>query len=58
MKPFVANPNTGDLDDLRALIESKKVTPVIDRRFTMAEIPEAMRLQGEGHAGGKTVISI
>ncbi|MCI0804702.1 MAG: NAD(P)-dependent alcohol dehydrogenase [Chloroflexi bacterium] len=58
MKPFVASPNTADLDELRDLIEAGKLSPVIDRRFTLPEVPEAMRLQGEGHARGKTVIVI
>ena len=56
MKPFVASPNTADLDELRDLIEAGKLSPVIDRRFTLPEVPEAMRLQGEGHARGKKII--
>ena len=56
MKPFVAGPNTADLDELRDLIEAGKLSPVIDRRFALREVPEALRLQGEGHAQGKTVI--
>ncbi|MCH8911538.1 MAG: NAD(P)-dependent alcohol dehydrogenase [Chloroflexi bacterium] len=56
MKPFVAGPNTTDLNELRDLIEAGKLSPVIDRRFTLKEVPEAMSLQGEGHAQGKKII--
>jgi NADPH:quinone reductase-like Zn-dependent oxidoreductase len=32
--------------------------PVIDRRYTMAEIREAMSYLEEGHARGKVVITL
>jgi NADPH:quinone reductase-like Zn-dependent oxidoreductase len=47
-----------DLDELRTLIESGSVTPVIDRRYPLAEAPEAIRYLGQGHAAGKVVITL
>jgi NADPH:quinone reductase-like Zn-dependent oxidoreductase len=55
---WIANSNRADLLDLKALIESEKVTPVLDKRFTLADAPEAFRYQGEGHTQGKSVLTI
>ena len=44
------------LDPLVELIRAGKITTVIDRRFTLSEVPEALRYLGEGHAKGKVVI--
>jgi NADPH:quinone reductase-like Zn-dependent oxidoreductase len=50
---WIAKVTRKDLVELKELIEAGKVTPVIDRRYTLAEVPEALRCQGEGHARGK-----
>src|ERR671910_2991979 len=55
---FVSTPNHEDLLVLGELIESGKVTPVIDRTYPLVEVPEAMRYLEEGHARGKVVISV
>jgi NADPH:quinone reductase-like Zn-dependent oxidoreductase len=55
---WIADAPRKDLLDLKQLIEAGKVTPVIDRRYTLAEAPEALRYQGEGHTQGKTVIAM
>lgn len=47
-----------DLTTLGELMEAGKVTPVIDRCYSLSEVPEAVRYLGEGHAQGKVVISI
>lgn len=46
------------LETLTELIESGQVNPVIDRRYSFAEIPAAVRYQETGHAPGKVVISV
>lgn len=46
------------LADLKALFEAGKVVPVIDRRYPLSEVPEAMRYFGSGKVAGKLVISI
>jgi NADPH:quinone reductase-like Zn-dependent oxidoreductase len=43
---------------LKDLIESVKVTPVIDRSYPLAEVPEAIRYIERGRAQGKVVITI
>src|SRR5829696_998917 len=55
---FVSTQNHEDLLVLKELIESGKVTPVIDRTYPLAEVPEAMRYLEEGHARGKVVITV
>jgi NADPH:quinone reductase-like Zn-dependent oxidoreductase len=54
---FIAKPNRADLTALRELLESGRVRPVVEQRFELAQIAEAMRGMGEGHARGKTVVT-
>ena len=53
---FLARPNKEDLTIMRELLATGKVTPVIDRRYSLSEVPEAIRYLGERHARGKVVI--
>jgi NADPH:quinone reductase-like Zn-dependent oxidoreductase len=55
---FVAKLRKEDLTVLRELIKAGKVTPVIDRRYRLSEVPEAIRYLEEGHARGKVVITL
>src|SRR5215217_7484904 len=55
---FVSTPNREDLLVLKELIESGKVTPVIDRTYPLAEVPEAIRYLEGGHAKGKVLITV
>jgi NADPH:quinone reductase-like Zn-dependent oxidoreductase len=55
---FVNKENYEDLLVLKELIESGKVTPVIDRTYPLAEVPEAIRYLEGGHAKGKVVITV
>jgi NADPH:quinone reductase-like Zn-dependent oxidoreductase len=50
--------NRDDLLALYDLLETGKVTPVIDRRYELSEISEALDYVGERHARGKVVITI
>jgi NADPH:quinone reductase-like Zn-dependent oxidoreductase len=54
--PFMSTPNHEDLVVLKELIEAGKVTPVIDRTYSLSETLEAFRYLDEGHARGKVVI--
>jgi NADPH:quinone reductase-like Zn-dependent oxidoreductase len=40
------------------LFEAGKVAPVIDRRYPLSEVAEALRYFGEGHVQGKVVITV
>src|SRR6184192_2260833 len=51
-------PNQKDLVFMKELLEASKVKPVIDRRYTLREVPEAIRYLEEGHAKGKVVITV
>jgi len=47
-----------DLTSMHELMEAGKVTPVIDKRYRLSEVPEAIRYLEEGHARGKVVITL
>ena len=56
--PFVARSNKEDLTIVSGLMASGKVTAVIDRRYKLSEVPEALRYLEKGHARGKVVITL
>jgi NADPH:quinone reductase-like Zn-dependent oxidoreductase len=56
LRPLVSKERSEDLVVLRELIEAGKVTPVIDRTYSLSEVPEAIRYLQAGHARGKIVI--
>jgi NADPH:quinone reductase-like Zn-dependent oxidoreductase len=58
MRVFIVRHNREDLAVLKQLVEAGKVAPVIDRRYQLSEVPEALRYQGQGHARGKLVIAV
>ena len=51
-------PNQKDLLVLKELLEEGKVTPVIDRRYPLREVADALRYVEAGHAKGKVVIMV
>ena len=55
---FISKFNRADLDELRRLIESGHVRPVVEKVYGFAETADALRHMGEGHARGKIVISV
>jgi NADPH:quinone reductase-like Zn-dependent oxidoreductase len=55
---LMAKLNKEDLVTLGGLIEAGKVTPVIDRCYSLTEAPEAIRYLEQGHAQGKVVITL
>jgi NADPH:quinone reductase-like Zn-dependent oxidoreductase len=58
VKFFVAKITKEDLDVMRELLESGQVKSVVDRKFPLSEIRDALRYLGEGHARGKIVITM
>jgi len=66
LSPFVsqklvsvmAKPSKEDLTIIRELMAAGKVTPVIDRSYSLSEVPEAIRYLEEKHARGKVIITL
>ncbi len=58
MGMLLAELNKEDLTILGDLMQAGKVTPVIDRRYSLSEVPAAIRYLEEGHARGKVVITL
>ena len=54
---LLAGLDSDDLALLGELMESGEVTPVLDRRFPLSEVPAAIRYSEEGHARGKIIIT-
>ncbi len=46
-----------DVDRIKELIAAGKVHPVIDRRYPLSEIVDALKWVNDGHARGKVVIT-
>lgn len=57
MAPMLATRNPDDLAVLRDLLEAGKIKPVIDRRYRLDQVSEALRYLGRGHAKGKVIIT-
>lgn len=55
---FICKERASDLERLTELIESGKVTPSIDRTYSLDRVPEAMRHLESGKARGKVAITI
>ena len=47
-----------DIEELRALVEAGKITPVVDRTFPLADAAAAVRHLTEGRAKGKVVVTV
>jgi NADPH:quinone reductase-like Zn-dependent oxidoreductase len=58
MASFTVKPNKEDLQLLKQFIEEGTLTPVIDRTYPLAQLPEAIRYLEEGHAQGKVIITV
>jgi len=58
LRGVMAKINKEDLECLKDLLAAETIVPVIDRRYRLAEVPEALRYLEEGHARGKIVITM
>jgi NADPH:quinone reductase-like Zn-dependent oxidoreductase len=54
----IAKIDQNDLNFLKELLEAGKIVSVIDRRYPLSKVPEAIRYLEGGHARGKVVITI
>jgi len=55
---FLAKRSKEDLTLMHDLMETGKVTPVIDKCYRLSEVPEAIRYLERGHARGKVIITL
>jgi len=55
---LIPKENPADLSALAELLETGKIQPVIDRTYTLEQVPEAIRYLEEGHARGKVIITL
>jgi NADPH:quinone reductase-like Zn-dependent oxidoreductase len=55
---FISKFNKPDMEVLRELLESGRVTPVVERSYELSEIADALGYLGEGHARGKIVVTV
>ncbi|MFP5227164.1 MAG: NAD(P)-dependent alcohol dehydrogenase [Acidobacteriota bacterium] len=55
---MVAKRSADDLNTIAALLRSGAIRPVVDRCYSFAEVPAAMRYLETGHARGKVVVKI
>ena len=58
LTPLVCKESKVDLLFLKELLETGKITPVIDRNYSLGEVPEAIRYLEEGHARGKVTVTV
>jgi NADPH:quinone reductase-like Zn-dependent oxidoreductase len=58
IRMLVVPQNRKDLISITELCEAGKIVPVIDRQYSLSEVPEALRYVGEGRAKGKVVITL
>src|SRR5437868_11410250 len=55
---YIAKLTEGDFGVLRDLMQSGKVSPVIDRTYKLEQTADAVRYMEEGHARGKVVVMV
>jgi NADPH:quinone reductase-like Zn-dependent oxidoreductase len=55
---FISKITKEDLVFLQELLADGKLKSVIDRRYELSQVPDALNYLGEGHARGKIVIAV
>jgi NADPH:quinone reductase-like Zn-dependent oxidoreductase len=58
IRAFLATETREDTRSLAELLATGDLIPVIDRTYTLADAPEAVRYLEEGHTQGKVVITV
>ena len=56
--PFLAQLSKDDLQVLADLMASGRMSSVIDRRFSLEEVPDAIRYSESGRARGKIIVAV
>lgn len=55
---FLARIRAEDLAVMNDLMRTSKVTPIIDKRYSLSETPAALQYLEQGHARGKVIITL
>jgi NADPH:quinone reductase-like Zn-dependent oxidoreductase len=55
---ILAQANKDDLDVLRDMMQTGKLTPVIDKRYKLGETAQAISYLEQGHARGKVIVDL
>ncbi|MEU7893490.1 NAD(P)-dependent alcohol dehydrogenase [Nonomuraea sp. NPDC049152] len=58
LRALLSTPRQEDLRTLTELIETGRITPAVDRTYSLDQLPEAVRHLRNGHAAGKVVITL
>ncbi|MBW4621493.1 MAG: NAD(P)-dependent alcohol dehydrogenase [Cyanosarcina radialis HA8281-LM2] len=58
VKCLASKPDRADLKTLKELVEAGKITPFIDRRYTLSEVPAAIRHLEQRQVRGKIAIEV
>ncbi|MBX2865078.1 MAG: NAD(P)-dependent alcohol dehydrogenase [Leptolyngbyaceae cyanobacterium MAG.088] len=58
VKCLAAKPNQDDLTTIRDLVATGKITPFIDRRYPLSDVPDAIRYVEQRQVKGKVVITL
>jgi NADPH:quinone reductase-like Zn-dependent oxidoreductase len=58
LRSLIASTNAADLEYVRELVQTGRVLPVVDKAYSLDEVPEAIRYVRLGLARGKVVIAI
>ncbi|XP_053365153.1 reticulon-4-interacting protein 1 homolog, mitochondrial [Clarias gariepinus] len=51
-------PSGSALDDVSEIVDAGKIRPVVEKTFSFSQVPEAMQKVEQGHARGKTVVTV
>ncbi|WP_364148131.1 zinc-binding dehydrogenase [Paenibacillus sp. LPE1-1-1.1] len=55
---LIHKPNKDDQNALKELFEAGKIVPIIDRRYPLSDVAQAIQYLGEGHPKGKVIVRI
>ena len=58
VRPLIHKDRRDDLMTIKELIETGKVTPVIDKTYPLAKVSEAIRYVTDGHGRGQVVVIV
>jgi NADPH:quinone reductase-like Zn-dependent oxidoreductase len=58
LRGLVSKETSADLQVLGEYVQAGKLIPIIDRAYSLSEVPQAIQYVEDGHARGKVVISL